>query len=326
MKNIFKGLGLGLITLLLVVGVGAGSASAVTLTLGAGTATSDGALTLESTGADALTIAPVTTDDASGTIVIGATDGTGAITVGSSSETQTLNLGTGAGISNVNIGTGDAANVITLGSKSVASSALSLTKVLGSLKVDGRVIGGGGTTNDYGLQIRTESAKTSGSHWGLDNESHLKGDGTTSVRGVQGVAVLDTGFTSTGGSLTGTYGQARADGTYNAPAGMVTGIYGLIEASAAMTASHVASIWADSHQANTVTGEHELIYMSNNGAATMDSAMYIYAGNKITNLLKISTASGMVSDTAATTGASKKIKIDIDGTTYYINAYDGAPD
>jgi hypothetical protein len=32
----------------------------------------------------------------------------------------------------------------------------------------------------------------------------------------------------------------------------------------------------------------------------------------------------MVSDTAETAGASKKIAIDIDGTTYYINAYAGA--
>jgi hypothetical protein len=55
----------------------------------------------------------------------------------------------------------------------------------------------------------------------------------------------------------------------------------------------------------------------------MDQAIYVYGGDKISKLMKLSTVSGMVSDTAETAGASKKIAIDIDGTTYYINAYAG---
>lgn len=192
--------------------------------------------------------------------------------------------------------------------------------IRGRLKLDERPTGG--TTEDYALQIRSESAKTSGTHWGIDGETHLKASGTASLRGSQGVAVLDTGYTSTAGTLVGSYGQARADGTFNASGGFLSGLYGLIEASAAVTASHVASIWADSHQANTVTGNHELIYASNNGTATMDSVLYVYGGDKITNFATLNTVGGMVSGpSTAANGTPVKIKIDVDGTAYYLNAY-----
>lgn len=197
-------------------------------------------------------------------------------------------------------------------------------KLTGHTEIDNRPTGG--TADDYALQIRSISAKTSGMHWGLDGETHLGASGTATIRGTQGVAVLDATFTSTGGDLIGTYGQARADGTYNYGGGFVTGLYGLIEASAAMTASHVCSVWADSHQANAVTGSHELFYGSNNGAASMDQMIYLSGQGEA--LLHLNTAGGpalnYVSDTAETAGASKKIKILIEGVTYYINAYAGS--
>jgi hypothetical protein len=108
-----------------------------------------------------------------------------------------------------------------------------------------------------------------------------------------------------------------------AGAGFMAGLYGLIEASAAITASHVCSAWLDSHQANAVTGSHQLLYMTNNGAATMDQAIYLYGGDKITALMELDHVSGMVSDTAETGGTAKKIKITIDGVVHYLNAYTG---
>ena len=157
-------------------------------------------------------------------------------------------------------------------------------KINGALKLHHHNISAEG----YALQIRGELTASTGSIWGIDAETHLRPTtgltGTASVRSVQGVALLASTFTSTNGSLIGVYGQARADGTFNAAAGIMAGLYGLIEASAAITASHVCSAWLDSHQANTVTGSHQLLYMTNNGAATMDEAIFVYAGNKITNL------------------------------------------
>jgi hypothetical protein len=192
--------------------------------------------------------------------------------------------------------------------------------VRGSLKVDVRPTGG--SANSYAEQIRANSGLTSGTFLGLDNESHLIATGTSTIMSTRGVAVVDTGYTATGSTVIGTYGQARADGTV-AGASFMAGLYGLVEASAAITASHVCSAWLDSHQANAVTGSHQLLYMTNNGAATMDEAIYLYGGDKITSFAKFDTCAGMVSDTAETGGTAKKIKIDIDGVTYYINAYTG---
>jgi hypothetical protein len=212
---------------------------------------------------------------------------------------------------------GEGTNII---GKLGASTKDGLTKVYGSLKVDTRPTGG--SVADYADQIRMVSGKTSGSIWGLDNETHVAANGTASVRGIQGVAVLDSTFTATGATYIGTYGQVRADGTFTG-AGFMAALYGLVEASAAITASHVCSLWLDSHQANAVTGNHELLYMTNNGAAVMDQAIYIYGGNNITNFIEFNTCNGMVSDTAETGGTSKKIKITVDSVTHYINVYTG---
>lgn len=201
-----------------------------------------------------------------------------------------------------------------------ASAKTGYNRLAGYTKIDYRPTGGG--TNSYALQGRMEIGATSGAFIGFDNETHLKATGTATVRGTQGVAVVDSTYTATGTTLIGTYGQARADGTV-AGASFMAGLYGLIEASSAITASHVCSAWLDSHQANAVTGSHQLLYMTNNGAAQMDEAIYVYGGDKITSLLALDTVSGMVADTATTAGTSKKIKITIDGTVYYINAYTG---
>ena len=188
----------------------------------------------------------------------------------------------------------------------------------GRLKLDQRP--SAGSTEDYALQIRSNSGKTSGTHWGIDGETHLKATGTASLRGCQGVAVVDSTYTVTDGTLIGTYGQARADGTV-AGSGFMAGLYGLIEASAAITASHVCSAWLDSHQANAVTGSHQLLYMTNNGAAQMDEALYLYGGNKITSFVEFNTCGGMVAEaTGESMTVTKKIKITVDGSVLYLQA------
>jgi hypothetical protein len=194
-------------------------------------------------------------------------------------------------------------------------------QIRGRLKLDVRPTGG--TTEDYAYQIRSESGKTSGTHWGIDSETHQKANGTTSIRGVQGVAVVDTGYTVTNGTLIGVYGQARADGAIAGGGGFLAALYGLIEeGGGAVAASHVASLWLDSHRNTAVTGEHELLYMTNNGTATMDQAIFIYPGNKISHLITIDpTDTGLVADaTGETLTPVKKINVKIDGQTYVIHA------
>lgn len=172
------------------------------------------------------------------------------------------------------------------------------------------------TTSGIGsYEGKADTVNTSGAFYGLWQDANLMATGTASATAILGVATVATGVTITGGTIIGTYGQARADGTV-AGSSFLTGLYGLIEASAAITASHVCSAWLDSHQANAVTGSHQLLYMTNNGAATMDEAIYLYGGDKITNLFTLDTCGGMVGDKVDsdfTFAHTRKVKVNIGG-------------
>lgn len=196
-------------------------------------------------------------------------------------------------------------------------------KITGYTKFDYRPTGGG--TNSYAVQVRHNVGNASGLVSSVDHEAHIVADGTASLRGVQGVAVVDATKTNTGGTLNGVYGQVRNDGAV-AGAGFLAALYGIVEAGQATTASHVCSAWLDSHQVNAVTGNHELLYMSNNGTVSLNQVMY--ASGQAEALIHLNTAGGpalnYVSDGAETSGTAKKIKILIEGVAYYINVYPGA--
>ncbi len=199
----------------------------------------------------------------------------------------------------------------------------SYQRVTGYTKFDNRPAEGT-SAGLYAIQVRGYHRDTSGNFIGVDCEADLKTTGTGSIRGTQGVGKIRSGVTGTGSTIIGVYGQARVDtGGVMAGNSFLCGMYSLIEASPAITANHVTSLWLDSHQANVVTGAHDLLYMTNNGAAQMDQAIHIYGGNKITALFNLDTVSGMVAATATTSGTSKKIKIKINGVTYFLNAYTG---
>lgn len=189
-------------------------------------------------------------------------------------------------------------------------------RLAGYTKFDYRPTGGG--TNSYAVQIRHNVANAAGLVSSLDHEAHIVANSTASLRGVQGVAVVDAGKTVTGATLNGVYGQVRNDGAV-AGAGFLAALYGILEAGEAITASHVCSAWLDSHQANAVTGNHELLYMSNNGAASLDQV--IYASGQAEAFLHLNTAGGpalnYVSDGDA---GKKKIKIIIEGVAFTLEA------
>lgn len=159
---------------------------------------------------------------------------------------------------------------------------------------------------------KSDTNKTSGAFVGLWQDANLNVTGTTSSTAILGVATVVAGATITGGTVIGTYGQARADGTV-AGSSFLAGLYGLVEeGGGAITASHVCSAWLDSHRNTAVTGSHQLLYMTNNGTATMDEAIYIYGGDKISNLMELNTVSGMT-NAANGSGADVYINITING-------------
>ncbi|MEA3453063.1 MAG: hypothetical protein U9Q96_01870 [Patescibacteria group bacterium] len=115
MNKIFKS-SLVIVLTFLVMFSSAGGASAA-ITIAALTVTSNGALTLATTGNFA-----VTPGAAANTIFIGKTDGTGLITLGDSSATQTVDIGAGEGATTIAIGTGaTSANTINIGTAAVAN-------------------------------------------------------------------------------------------------------------------------------------------------------------------------------------------------------------
>lgn len=193
------------------------------------------------------------------------------------------------------------------------------------------------TTNGYCIEAKSNFNGTTTEHFGITSTVEYEPTGGTAtaggVQGVQGVGRLAASMTMTGGSLVGTYGQACNLGTINGSGTMVAGVYAIVEDGGTYTAvSHVSSLWVDSHVTKTVGGEHELIYMSNNGTTTMDSAIYIdlSAAAKFTNFLKFSAlqtplvANALVpaaAPDAGTVGADLAITIDVAGTPYYIPAY-----
>lgn len=187
------------------------------------------------------------------------------------------------------------------------------------------------TTLGSGLEVRSKPSSATAEHAAID--AMLEPDPTTDTqtagygRAIQGVTRTISGNTMTGGSLHGVYGQFCNLGTLNGSGVMASAFYGLIEDGGTYTAvSHLAAAWLDSHLDKTVTaGSTEFLYISNNGDTAFDQAVYVYAGNKITSLFNINTASGMVAANDA--GGStidfsnwRTIKVTLEGETYYLIA------
>jgi len=180
----------------------------------------------------------------------------------------------------------------------------------------------------YVLEVKGEPTIVTGTHFGVECTVDAKPSTATSaagIRGLGGISRLAATYTMTGGSLIGSYGQVCNLGTINGSGAMVAGMYALIEDGGTYTAvSHLAGLWVDSHLDQAVSaGIKDMVYISNNGDTVFDNAIYVYAGNKITNLLSLNTATGMVSDATTadyTFTKTRKIKITVDGVTCYLVA------
>jgi hypothetical protein len=175
-------------------------------------------------------------------------------------------------------------------------------------------------TGEYAYQLRTESNVAVADFFGMDCEVHQMTSRTAgSLRGLSMTGRLTAAKTLSGNSyfLPG-YFNLDIDGIVNGAGVMLAAGYFVMSDGGTFTElSHMASAWLDNQQAGTVNGSHEFLYMTNNGASVMDQAMFIWAGNKITNLFRIETASGMVS--AATTSAYtytkwRRIKVVVGGS------------
>lgn len=178
------------------------------------------------------------------------------------------------------------------------------------------------TTDGYGVEVKTDPTVVTGTHFGIECTVDATPSTATSaagIRGLGGIGRLAATYTMTGGSLIGSYGQACNLGTLNGSGVMMAGSYSLLEDGGTFTAvSHIAGAWIDSHLTKTVTaGVKDMLYITNNGTTQFDNALFIYPGNKITNLVTIdSTDTGLVSaktDADIAYAHYRKVNVNIHG-------------
>ena len=187
------------------------------------------------------------------------------------------------------------------------------------------------STDTYAMEIKYDYWGTTGTAFGIDCTCEIEPGGGTpanrtagGLRAVQGVARFQSGFTSTAGGDAGVYGQFCNLGTINGASNYPSAGYFIVADGGTWTSVGVLSVmWLDTHLAQAISsGNSYFLNITNNGSVTTwTSAIHVYAGNKITNLFHIETATGMVS--AATTsvtglGNVRLLKCNIDGTTTYI--------
>ena len=186
-------------------------------------------------------------------------------------------------------------------------------------------------TAGYCVEVKSEPSGVSGNFWGIISTVDAIPSTAESALGasaIAGVCRIKSGYTMTGGSLSGSYAQVSIQGTVNGSGCMLAAQYALIEASSGTltSVSHMAVSWLDSHLAAAPSsGTLSFQYITNNAAATFDNVFYIYAGNKITNLLTIesTTDTGLVGDNVAsdfTFQNYRTIKCNLGGESYYLIA------
>lgn len=186
-----------------------------------------------------------------------------------------------------------------------------------------------GAVDAFCIQVKSEPSSPTAGHAMIEGtcdwEPSSASQAGSGVRAVQGVSRLQASKTAGGGSIIGLYGQAANNGTINGSGVMVAAMYGLIEAGGGTytALSHISACWLDSHLTETITaGTFDLLYMTNNGETQVDNAFYVYAGNKITNLFNVNTASGMAAVAGICNTAAGSLKVVVEGQTKYLQLYD----
>ena len=170
---------------------------------------------------------------------------------------------------------------------------------------------------------------------------------------IMGAAILDSTAGTGSGAVIGVYGEANINDTFTGANNWSYGVRGCLQltnstdidnvgsifgainavlkddATPTITNAHICGIYIDNlidFDLSSATGISAMIYSANNASATctMGYNWYIY-GPKVTYLLGIydGTVSGCVSETTSNEkhgGTVRHLKLDIDGTSYYLIA------
>ena len=187
------------------------------------------------------------------------------------------------------------------------------------------------TSGQVTVKCRSYYSALTGSHTGCQYVSKLTGDGANSsfITAIKAWAELEGAQTNIG-TTQGVYAMeayTRISGTAYNTSLTACSMKATIDGTGTLTAfGHACVLWLDNKLPTIAAGEHSIIYMTNNnsGSRTIGQAIYLY-GVYVTNLINLNgcTSGGMVSNASASAlhgTLSKKIKISIDGVTYYLLA------
>ena len=186
------------------------------------------------------------------------------------------------------------------------------------------------TSGQTTVKCRSYYSGLTGSHTGCQFVSKLTGDGANSsfITAIKAWAELEGTQTSMG-TTQGVYAMeayTRISGTAYNTSLMACSMKATIDGAGTLSAfNHACVLWLDNKLPTIASGDHSILHMTNNntgGDRTIGQAIHLY-GTYVTNLiyLKGCNTGGMVSATAASAvhgTLTKKIKISIDGVTYYL--------
>lgn len=181
------------------------------------------------------------------------------------------------------------------------------------------------TTQSYGMQTRTEYNAATGDFFGVDMEAHQAISRTAGGFRALSMCARNVADSTLSGAASMVAGCFMLDnlGTFNGT-GIHCAVIAKVNEGGTFTAvTHLTSLWVDSNQDGVVTGQHDLIYATNNGDSVMDQFIYLYGGNKINNLFELNTCGTMVGDKVDADIAFahyKKIALTIDGVAYWLVA------
>jgi len=178
------------------------------------------------------------------------------------------------------------------------------------------------------MSFTSQFKAATGYHVGIWGNSQLAADGNGSVYTLRGHAEVASGITLSGDSvyLVGVQGRIKNSGVIDSTGLLAAGVLGqLLDGGTYTALSRIASIWADSQLAKTISSGLSALFLgSNNGATVLDYCMYFDPGDKVTNFLGFESSLNMISNggtgnTTLKTGNDwKKVKCTINGSIYYM--------
>jgi len=188
-------------------------------------------------------------------------------------------------------------------------------------------------SGSYGVYSLVTATYGTGGSWAVYGDitwSHAT-SGYPTLYGVAGRATVNDNYTGGTGYVYAVSGELHFtnDTIINNASSVFAALCGVITSSATptFTTGHITCLYLDNlcddQDLADTAGINSFIYMANNsGGKALDDAVYLYGPN-VTNFINFNTCSSIISAASASAlhgTLSKKIKINIDGTTYYLLA------